>query len=126
MKNYLDELKKHQILFSFNSLKKWQNFFKSRNYNYENEYRLLIEKNKPSGWMISPDYGILTPYIEIPLKKSLYSPLTDGNFPMYLSGVILGSNMKAKEENEYQIYSMINNLELPLISISMSKEKTYR
>jgi hypothetical protein len=89
VKTFLDILKKSQIDFSFNSLKQWQNFFKSKNYSYENEQRLLLKENKPEGWMCSPENGILAPYIEKPLKQSLYSPIDDDHFPLFLSEVIL-------------------------------------
>lgn len=126
VKKFLDILKKSQIDFSFNSLKQWQNFFKSKSYSYENEHRLLLNENKPDGWMFSPESGILTPYIEKPLKQSLYSQVDDDHFPLYLSEVILGSKMKGKEENVYQLYRMCEDLKLPYFSVSISKEKTYR
>lgn len=126
VKLFIDELKKEGINFSFNSLNQWRNFFKSKNYSYEKEYRLLVIENIPTGWMICQDNGILMPYIEKKINNGLYNNINDKYFPLKLSEVILGSKMQGKEENIYQLSRMSACLGSASFHVSISKENTYR
>lgn len=126
IKLFINKLKEKNVNFTFNSLDKWGNFFKSKSYSYEQEYRLLAMEDTPTNWFVGADNGILTPYIEKNLKSSCRSIDHKQDFPLHLSEVILGSKMRGKEENIYQLYELRRSLKGLSFSVSISEESTYR
>ena len=126
IKLFINKLKEKNINFTFNSLDKWGNFFKSKSYSYEQEYRLLAMEDTPTNWFVGADNGILTPYIEKNLKSSCRYIDHKQDFPLHLSEVILGSKMRGKEENIYQLYELRRSLKGLSFSVSISEESTYR
>lgn len=127
IKLFINKLKEKNINFTFNSLDKWGNFFKSKSYSYEQEYRLLAMEDTPTNWFVGANNGILTPYVEKELKKDFYAPVDNKQyFPLYLSEVILGSKMRGKEENIYQLRELRRSLKRPYFNVRISEENTYR
>ncbi len=126
VKFFIDKLKEKNVNFTFNSLDKWGNFFKSKNYSYEQEYRLLAMEDTPTNWFVGADNGILMPYVEKKLKSRYSSIDYKRDFPLYLSEVILGSKMRGKEENIYQLHELRRSLKHPYFNVRISEENTYR
>lgn len=126
VKSFIDKLKEKGINFTFNSLNRWYNFFKSKDYSEEQEYRLLAMEDTPTNWFVCSDNGILTPYIEKNLRSSYGSIDYKQDFPLYLLKVILGSKMRGKEENIYQLRELCRNLKGFSFSVEISQKNTYR
>ena len=66
---FMAALETKDIRFHLWQLHQYRHFLKHTDYEVENEYRLLVESDKPNGWFINRDNGILTPYVEKALKK---------------------------------------------------------
>ena len=120
------DLKDKGISFEFLSMRNWSSFFKNECYKNENEFRILFESNSPSGWLIEESKKIVTPYIDLPLRKSLDSPIEEGMFPLALTHVILGPNIPSKTDNMYQIQLASNYYGKLDFQVHLSREVTYR
>lgn len=118
-----NELKKSNLELKFLSLeRKWQYYMKPPCFDYEKEVRLLIENDRPQKWDLLSN-GILTPYIECYLFDR---DKGEESFPLTLTKVILGPNMKEQTRNRHQIQLMIKNLQYPVfIHVEPSKFDCY-
>lgn len=106
-----EELKKDGLELKFLSLeRKWQYYMKPACFEYEKEVRLLIEKDTPDKWDLLPT-GVITPYIECGLFDK---DRNVDSFPLSLSRVILGPNMKEQARNKHQILLLVKNLLHPV------------
>ena len=79
-------------------------------FDYEKEVRLLIENDRPKKWDLLSN-GIITPYIECNLFDRVNGA---ESFPLTLTKVILGPNMKEQARNRHQIQLMVKNLLYPV------------
>ena len=89
-----------------NLLQEYRHFLKHVDYSTEDEYRLLKHKEKPDGWFINRDNGILTPYIESKLWNGDTIDVDD--YPFKLDRIILGPAMREKNANLIQVLYMIH------------------
>ena len=106
-----EELKKSNLKLKFLSLeRKWQYYMKPTCFDYEKEVRLLIENDRPKKWDLLSN-GIITPYIECNLFDRVNGA---ESFPLTLTKVILGPNMKEQARNRHQIQLMVKNLLYPV------------
>lgn len=106
-----EELKKSNLELKFLSLeRKWQYYMKPACFDYEKEVRLLIENDRPKKWDLLSN-GIITPYIECNLFDRVKGA---ESFPLTLTKVILGPNMKEQARNKHQIELMVKNLLFPV------------
>ena len=119
----MDSLKENGIKFRLNLLQKYRHFLKHSNYNTEEEYRLLARSNKPDGWFVNSDNGILTPYFEFELRK-MGKP-DDGDYPFKLKKVIVGPAMKEMVANLMQVFYMGHQYGYSL-EVAESKIQSYR
>ena len=126
MGEVLRDLKDKGISYEFLSMRNWSSFFKNECYKNEYEFRILFEKCSPSGWLIEESKKIVTPYIDLPLRKSLDSPIEEGMFPLALTHVILGPNIPSKTDNMYQIQLASNYYGKLDFQVHFSREVTYR
>lgn len=116
----LEALKKDDVRFHLRQLHKFQHFIKHQDYTAEQEYRLLVESDKPDGWFVNRDNGILTPYIERSLTQ------TDNNdYPFLLDEIILGPAIKEKMANLMQGFYMTCQVDYS-VAVSTSKIVSYR
>lgn len=119
----MDILKEIGIRFRLNILQKYRHFLKHADYNTEEEYRLLVRSDKPDGWFINSDNGILTPYLEYELRKT--GKQEEGDFPFKLKKVIIGPAMKEKVANLMQVFYMGHQYGHSL-EVAESKIQSYR
>lgn len=96
----------------------WLHFFKSFDYQVENEVRILYErKNKKKKWVNISSYGIICPVVEF----------DDNEFPITLDKIILGSNCPEKDVNRDQIETMAQEDNIVIkYGVSLSKKNSYR
>lgn len=118
--SFTNNLKTEGIKFHLWQLHKYCHFIKLSDYDTEDEYRLLESCNKPDGWFINRDNGILTPYIEKELKQT-----GNNDFPFHIDEIIIGPAMREKYANLMQVFYMICQQE-GNISVSTSKIDSYR
>lgn len=124
IRNILNSLSsKHKIVFRFLYLDVWKHFFKTHDYEIEQEIRLLyldddsaVSVNK--GWVIaSPDMII---------SKYMLFNLNSDDFPLKLSKIILGPNCPESQLNRRQLEVLIDENGLKNIVIENSKIESYR
>ena len=116
-------LKEKGIRFRLNYLQKYRHFMKHSDYDSEEEYRLLVENDKPSGWFINRDNGILTPYVTRPIRKEGKPEV--GDYPYRLKRIIVGPAMKEKIANLMQVFYYGHDCGYSL-TVAESKIKSYR
>ena len=119
----MDTLKEKGIRFRLNLLQKYRHFLKHADYDTEEEYRLLVRSDKPDGWFVNSDNGILTPYLEFELRKT--GKPDDGDYPFKLKKVIVGSAMKEMVANLMQVFYMGHQYGYSL-EVAESKIQSYR
>ena len=119
----MDTLKEKGIRFRLNLLQKYCHFLKHADYDTEEEYRLLARSNKPDGWFVNSDNGILTPYLEFELRKT--GKPEEGDYPFKLKKVIVGAAMKEMVANLMQVFYMGHQYGYSL-EVAESKIQSYR
>lgn len=120
---FMKALKAKRVRFRLNLLKNYRHFLKHVDYNTEEEYRLIVKSDKPDGWFINCDNGILTPYVEQKLKKA--GKLEVGDYPFKLTKVIVGPAMKENIANLMQTFYYGHDCGYSL-TVAESKIKSYR
>lgn len=121
IKHLLEELKATKINFRFPLFEHYSPFYKSKDFQNEEEHRLLIIDENPADWTIGNSFNILAPYIELPLRlkganvgpKILTHKKIDAqskHFPLVLNAIILGPEMPYKSINKAQLHRLINHL----------------
>lgn len=119
----MEVLKKKGIKFRLNLLQKCRHYLKHADYQAEEETRLLIDSEKPDGWFINRENGILTPYVERPIRKS--GDLEEGDYPFRLRRIILGPSIREKHANWMQVFYMAHQYGYYL-SVEESRIQSYR
>ncbi len=119
----MDTLKEKGIRFRLNLLQKYCHFLKHADYDTEEEYRLLVRSDKPDGWFVNSDNGILTPYLEFELRKT--GKPGDGDYPFKLKKVIVGPAMREMVANLMQVFYMGHQYGYSL-EVAESKIQSYR
>ena len=107
-------------IITFRHLDAWLHFFKSYDYQIENEVRVLYEFKSNIGdkkWVNISSYGILCPVVEF-LSK---------DFPLSLDKILLGPNCPEREINKSQIETMVREKSINLsLGVDTSKKDSYR
>lgn len=95
----LMSLKIENLTFKLRKWNEWKHFFKPYEYKDEMEIRLLYNKqDKPvDKWILTGDYQIVCPLVEIKLR----------NFPLSIEEIKLGPNCPEIETNRMQIEQMM-------------------
>ena len=134
LKHLTTELNNIGIPLKLRNQNKWLPFFKSGDYHYENEVRLLYEENDESNnfhtshdWVLNNANSIFTPYVQFDLSDKGEQQKT--NFPLKLKGIVLGPKCPEKEMNAKQIKNMLRrdpSLQRLNIDIQVSKITNYR
>ena len=119
----MEALKAKDIRFRLNLLQKLRHFLKHLDYVAEDECRLLINSDKPDGWFVNRDNGILTPYIEKSITQERQN--MDGNYPFRLSKIILGPAISEKYANLMQVFYLAHQYGYYL-SVQESAIDSYR
>lgn len=129
IETFLTVLKEEGIKFSIQSYVDKYLFIKPKEFQTEKESRLII------GTIDQPEYtvysnNIVTPYIERKLtyKKDEADSACNTTFPLKLTRIILGPEMKNKDINKLNLESMIQSKSLfrNRVSVDISKLKCYR
>ena len=96
----------------------WLHFFKSFDYQVENEVRVLYERNhRKKKWVNISSYGIICPVIEF----------EDKDFPLMLDKIILGPNCPEKDVNNNQIETMLQEEGIVIkYGVDVSRKDSYR
>lgn len=116
-------LKGQRIKFRLNILQEYRHFLKHSDFETEDEYRLLMSSEKPDGWCINSDNGILTPYLERELRK--IGKIEGGDYPFKLKKIILGPAMREKYANMMQVFYMCHQYGY-FLSVGVSAIDSYR
>jgi len=119
----MDALKNKGVRFQLNLLQKYRHFMKHADYDTEEEYRLLVRSDKPDGWFVNGDNGILTPYLEFELRKTGSAEV--GEYPFKLKRVIIGPAMKENVANLMQVFYMEHQYGYSL-EVAESQKQSYR
>lgn len=116
--------------FEIRNLLSWMLFFKPSEYAVEDEVRLLFEMENINQldtfcgkWILNNDNGIIAPVISFPVSE------TDNRFPLILSRIVLGPNMRERDVNKIQLQKMITQKGIKVsenFEISFSEIDNYR
>ena len=105
---------------TFRHLDAWLHFFKSYDYQVEEEVRVIYElkgKIRNKKWINISSYGIICPVVEFDSK----------DFPLSLDMILLGPNCPEKEINKSQIETMAIDKSINLkYGVDISKKDCYR
>lgn len=96
----------------------WLHFFKSYDYQVENEVRVLYERNnRNKKWVNISSYGIICPVVEF----------DENDFPLSLDKILLGPNCPEKNVNISQIETMVLEKNIAIkYGVSLSEKDSYR
>lgn len=119
----MDSLKEKDIRFRLNLLQKCRHFLKHADYQAEEETRLLMNSEKPDGWFINRENGILTPYVEKSIREA--DDLKEGDYPFRLHRIILGPSIREKHANFMQVFYLAHQHEY-FLSVAESRIQSYR
>lgn len=125
VKKFLNDLRENDIKFSFNHLTIDSHYIKYDDYKSEDEYRMIVIKNKPDGWFINRDNGLITPYVELKLSNFPIPENVD-YFPYTLSSIRLGPAFKEIGINKVQIKQMCMDAGFFNVDIVQSNISSYR
>jgi len=123
VKGLMDTLKKKGIRFRWNLLQKCRHYLKYADYKAEEETRLLMDSEKPSGWFINRENGILTPYVERNIRKT--GNLKENDYPFRLRRIILGPSIREKDANLMQVFYLAHQFGY-FLSVEESRIQSYR
>lgn len=123
LKTLMKELQEiHQINFRLAQFDNNSVFIKPKEYESEEEHRLLLESKYPDGWCVNSDNMIVMPFLE----KCLFNRgIPDLQFPLDLVAIILGPKMPQKEINKYQLQQLLISKGLHL-DVKESDIESYR
>ena len=119
----MDSLNEKGIRFRLNLLQKCRHFLKHADYQAEEETRLLMNSEKPDGWFINRENGILTPYVEKTIRKS--GDLEGGDYPFRLRRIILGPSIRERYANLMQVFYLAHQQGY-FLSVAESRIQSYR
>lgn len=123
LEGLMDTLKKKGIRFRWNLLQKYRHYLKHADYKAEDETRLLMNSEKPSGWFINRENGILTPFVERNIRKT--GALEEDDYPFRLRRIILGPSIREKEANLMQVFYLAHQFGY-FLSVEESRIQSYR
>ena len=117
---------------NFNNLNVWKHFFKPKEYDIEQEIRLIFEDNKTSLltnndrkiWIKTNNSSIIIPAIRFDVRND--------SFPLILKTVILGPKLIEPETNKAQLELMLKQIDKkgmwrkPSIKVECSSINHYR
>lgn len=108
---FLLTLNKEEIRFCLESYVDKYLFIKPKEFETENECRLVIATIDKPEFTVYPNNNIVTPYIERKLtyNSKEVNPSCKEIFPLKLTRIILGPEMKNKDINKLQLEHMIFN-----------------
>ncbi len=108
-----------------------QAFYKSDEYQHEDESRLLINSEKPDGWQVYSN-NLLTPYIQ----PSIYHQLNnaeegkdskyDKPYGLILKKILVGPNMPNREYNYNQIKQLLREHKMYGVEVECSIKHKFR
>lgn len=132
LQNLTEGLKKIGLPFNFINQNKWLPFFKSGDYCYEQEIRLMYEEcsnvHSSKDWIIAKSNNILTPYMQFNLLSQVEN-IENSSFPLILKEIIIGPKCPEKSMNQIQILDMIQRdsaLKGMGLSVKISEINNYR
>lgn len=121
---FLNYVQKHSDL-DFADLSPAIFFYKPKEYEYEDEVRLLFDNKETSAyrttspytmkWLLTSANNIPNPYIDIPYK----------DFPLKLEKILLGPNINDIDTIQVQLESMLKQLGIPAV-VEPSTISSYR
>lgn len=134
LKHLTTELNNIGMPLKLRNQNKWLPLFKSGDYYYEHEVRLLYDENDESNdshashdWVLNNANSIFTPYVQFDLlDKNKQQQII---FPLKLKGIILGPKCPEKETNIKQMKNMLRrdaSLKRLDIDIQVSEITNYR
>lgn len=107
-----------------------QAFYKSNEYEVEDESRLLINSEKPDGWQVYSN-NLLTPYIQPSLFPQTSTP--DGKssnydkpFGLILKKILVGPNMPNREYNCSQLLQLLRENKMYEVEVECSTKHKFR
>lgn len=115
-----DVRKKTGLRIRFTMLYVWKHFFKPKEYEYENEIRLLCIKrnNLDKKWNLTTSHNIANPFVEFMFDA-------ESEFPLKLKKVTLGNKCPEKELNKVQLKRFKSEQGLN-VEIQISEITNYR
>lgn len=123
LEGLMDTLKKKGIRFRWNLLQKCRHYLKHTDYKAEKETRLLLDSEKPNGWFINRENGILTPFVERNIRKT--GALEEDDYPFRLRRIILGPSIREKDANLMQVFYLAHQFGY-FLSVEESRIQSYR
>lgn len=118
--------------FQFRDNEKWMSFFKSGDYCYEQEVRLLYFESKDDhsshDWVLSNSNNIINPFVQFDMSIK-DGEIMANTFPLKLNKIILGPKCPERALNVKQIKNLLlrdPNLRIMNISVEESEINNYR
>lgn len=123
---FLDSLNEKNIRFCIQSYTETMLFVKPNDYRDEREKRLLIGDPNPTGYTVYSN-KIVSPFIEKTLSTHKKSEENCG-FPLKLTKITLGPELKNKELNKLQLEYLLENSPIwcGSVKVDVSKLECYR
>ena len=94
--------------FELHNLNSWLHFFKPSEYSVEEEVRLLYAMSDmqefetcAGKWILNDTNGVISSVVSFPIEK------TSSRFPLKLSHIVLGPNLRERNVNKTQLQAMI-------------------
>jgi hypothetical protein len=118
LKMIIDQVKQLTgFAFKFRNLGYWKHFFKPKEYEIEDEVRLLVIddanlKSIKNDWVMTNSHSIFNPVIDFRLNDRL--------FPLQLREIMLGPKCPEKENNKVQIEELIRRKKREIIVEKMN------
>ena len=110
--------------FVFQDIEQWKCLFKQKEYEDEDEYRLILKKDKDglsvkeNDYYVTNDNSIINPYITLDMCSD--------DFPLKLNKIILGPKCPELKVNIVQLECLLKDRRISDVKIEESKVKTYR
>ncbi|XZF14771.1 DUF2971 domain-containing protein [Chitinophagaceae bacterium MMS25-I14] len=115
----------YKLRFRFLYIDVWKHFFKSFDYAIEKEVRVLYldasatnPRPTSSGWVIAQPDRIVSKYVTF--------SLSDLQFPLKLSKIILGPNCPERAVNKRQFEVWLDEISMAHVQVENSKIESYR
>lgn len=122
-KSIIDKLREKGISFEFKSIDGFKYFFKSQEYAYEKEYRLVTKTTDEIRYYIESHYKSITPYKDFNLLGRSMVEKDSDIFPLKLKKIILGPNLPSLESNYPLLVKICNEWNIEVVKSSIH---TYR
>ncbi|MCQ2077339.1 MAG: DUF2971 domain-containing protein [Bacteroidaceae bacterium] len=113
IKDIVKELEKIGVLFVFKYFDRWASCFKSGDYGYEKEIRLVYPSRPSDGtheskeWLLTRPNSIINPFVEFALTDAKAKEKKIQKLPLKLKKIYLGPKCPEQETNIEQIRLMI-------------------